>query len=364
MSQPEYFFSSGSYGCVHYPRIKCNGMRKSIINGKRKDGLLSKLVLYDKTAKNEYTIGQKLQLTKMLKNAPIVYVERKCEISSRIVDEITNKYKKCKLVVKKDERKKYPYCLFFSKYYQSTTCKDYLNDKFSTKKLLKYFNFTTYVINVLKNFNIVHMDMHLNNIIHDKNGLFHLIDFGLALDLDKLYIDDSKVINYVQLKTSLVKHDPSWLPLPIECHILTHYIFENRSLDENELLSIVDTYYDEMYRRHILFVNERELDEYKLNVYNFYREEFVNNQSIQKHVAQITLKASFSWDMYRVCLSCLTMLRKNEKIIEEENHMIEFRKIQNLMISCLDYNYMNRPSPEQNLKNVSKLVLKIKNNLA
>ena len=50
------FFSSGAYGCVHYPRIKCDGSQKSIRNGKRKDGLLSKLVLYDSKSKNEYLI--------------------------------------------------------------------------------------------------------------------------------------------------------------------------------------------------------------------------------------------------------------------------------------------------------------------
>ena len=43
------FFSSGAFGCVHYPRIKCDGTQKSIRNGKRKDGLLSKLLLYDPT---------------------------------------------------------------------------------------------------------------------------------------------------------------------------------------------------------------------------------------------------------------------------------------------------------------------------
>ena len=32
-------FSSGAYGCVHYPRIKCDGTQKSIRNGKRKTWL-------------------------------------------------------------------------------------------------------------------------------------------------------------------------------------------------------------------------------------------------------------------------------------------------------------------------------------
>ena len=27
--QKGYFSSTGSYGCVHYPRIKCNGTHKS-----------------------------------------------------------------------------------------------------------------------------------------------------------------------------------------------------------------------------------------------------------------------------------------------------------------------------------------------
>ena len=56
------FFSSGVYGCVHYPRIKCDGKQKTIGKGKRKDGLISKLVLYDPKSKNDFSIGQKLKV--------------------------------------------------------------------------------------------------------------------------------------------------------------------------------------------------------------------------------------------------------------------------------------------------------------
>jgi hypothetical protein len=99
------FFSSGAYGCVHYPRIKCDGKQKTLGKGKRKDGLISKLVLYDSKSKNEFSIGKKLKATSMLKNNPIVVVQRACEIKPKGVNKIIRGYKKCSDVLSRKKIK-------------------------------------------------------------------------------------------------------------------------------------------------------------------------------------------------------------------------------------------------------------------
>lgn len=350
------FFSSGAYGCVHYPRFKCDGTQKSIRRGKRKDGLLSKLVLYDSKSKGEYLTGKKLKATKMLKDNPIVVVERKCEIKSKGVDKIIRGYKKCEQVVARRKNKKYKYVLFFSNYYESITAKEYIYSagKFSVNKILKYFYFTVYVSNILKNFNVVHNDMHLNNVIYDKQGHFHLVDFGLSLDIDKIYTNDMNSLNYRHLMSVLVNHGTKWIASSIERQILNHFVFKQRSLSNQELMSIVNSYYEPyVEKKWILEIGDYE--RYKMIVYEHYQEKFVSNDNIEKHIVTIITKAAYSWDMYRVALSCLNAIEHFKHEIRKTNLRLE--EFKQTLRKCLHYDYTLRPSPEKLLKTISSLSL-------
>lgn len=348
------FFSSGAYGCVHYPRIKCDGSQKSIRNGKRKDGLLSKLVLYDSKSKNEYLIGQKLKATKMLKNEPIILVERKCEIKSKGANKIARGYKKCRTVLSRKKDKKYKYMLLFSKYYNSVTVVDYLyNTKnFSVHRLLKYFYFCVYVSNILKNFNVVHNDMHLNNVIYDKKGHFHLIDFGLSVDLDIAL--KHKTPNRAVLKGSLVNHDVKKIASSIERHILNHFVYEDRFLDSYDLRRIVDDYYG-LFQEKKWILDIDDFESHKTKVYEHYETLFVNQTNIDKHITTILEKSAHTWDIYRVAINCLNAMNdfKNEISLTKFN-TDEFRT---MLKNCLHYDYKMRPTQEKILKIVSSLSL-------
>ena len=348
------FFSSGAYGCVHYPRIKCDGSRKSIRNGKRKDGLLSKLVLYDSKSKNEFLIGQKLKAVKMLKNNPIILVERKCEIKSKGAQKIVRGYKPCHRVLTRIKDKKYKYMLMFSKYYKSVSVNDYIynSSSFSLHRVLKFFYFCVYISNILKNFNVVHNDMHLNNVIYDKDGNFHLIDFGLSLDIDKIM--EYKKPNINKLKGSLVNHDLKKIASSIERHILNFFVYEDRFLDNYDLKKIVNTYYNLFEdRKWVLDVDDFEA--HKNEVYEHYKQLFVNQVDIHKHIATIVEKASYTWDLYRVSLNCLTAMNHFEHEIPlTKLRATEFRT---LLKSCLHYDYSMRPKQEKILKTISSLSL-------
>ena len=79
------FTSGGGYGCVHYPRLKCDGSQQTIFN---QDGYISKLVKMSFSSINEYNIGKKFKKSHELKineNEPIVYVEKKCIVSKKNV---------------------------------------------------------------------------------------------------------------------------------------------------------------------------------------------------------------------------------------------------------------------------------------
>ena len=77
--------------------------------------------MYDSKAKNEYLIGKKLKATSMLKDNPIVVVERKCEIKTKAVDKIVKNYSECQKEVDRKRVKKRlsENLIYFSKYYQS-----------------------------------------------------------------------------------------------------------------------------------------------------------------------------------------------------------------------------------------------------
>ena len=356
------FFSSGAYGCVHYPRIKCDGTQKSIRQGKRKDGLLSKLVLYDYKAKNEYLIGKKLKATSMLKDKPIVVVERKCEIKAKAVNKIVKNYSECSRVVarKRVQRKRggRKYNLFFSKYYQSITAKEYIynNDIFSIRRLLKYFYFSIYVSNILKNFNIVHNDMHLNNVIYDKRGHLHIIDFGLSLDIDKIYVNysEKKTINIKYLSEVLDYRGKPRVIWSFEHHILFHFVFEKRSLTRDDLLGIVNKYYG-LFEKNQPVLDIDDYDSYKAEVFKHYSTLFVNNIGIEKHIKTIISKSVYSWDMYRVALSCLKAIEYFKFSIGISATSI--KEFKTLLQTCIHYDYNLRPSPEKLLKLISSISL-------
>ena len=348
------FFSSGAYGCVHYPRIKCDGSQKSIIKGKRKDGLLSKLVLYDSKSKNEYLIGQKLRAVKMLKHNPIVLVERKCEIKSNGAQKIVRGYKPCHKVLTRKKDKKYKYMLMFSKYYNSITANDYIynSSSFSVHRILKYFYFCVYVSNILKNFNVVHNDMHMNNIIYDNTGKFHLIDFGLSLDIDKI-LQETKP-NVTHLKGSLVNHDFKKIASSFERHILNFFVYENRFLDVYDLKKIVNSYYN-LFENKKWLLDVDDFEAYKIEVYEHYKNLFVNQTDIRKHIATIVEKASYTWDLYRVSLNCLNAMNH----FKHETDSTKFRvtEFRALLRSCLHYDFSMRPKQEKILKTISSLSL-------
>ena len=348
------FFSSGAYGCVHYPRIKCDGKQKTLGKGKRKDGLISKLVLYDSKSKNEFSVGKKLKATSMLKHNPIVVVERACEIKPKGVNKIIRGYKKCSDVLSRKKNKKYRKCkyvLFFSKYHKSITVKDYIysRDDFSISKVLKYFYFCVYVSNILKNFNIVHNDMHANNVIYDENGHFHLIDFGLSLDIDKIYSGsiEKKGLNHRYLKSMIMKIDGGRITAPIEHHILVHFVFEQRELSDDDLRNIVNTYYESFQKKYWL-TDTVDYDSFKLEVYNHYRTLFAEDVETEKHILSIVTKAVYTWDLYRVSLTCLDVIHHSRDNIR--SNIVELKKT---LHKCIHYDYAARPSPEQLMKNIS-----------
>jgi hypothetical protein len=334
----EYFFSSGVFGCTHYPNMKCNGNQKGL-DRKNKNPLISKLTAYDSTAKNEYLIGKKLKHLQSKQNSPIVVVESKCKIKKKAVKKITKKYKDCDTIVKKNRSNEY--VLFYSKYFQSETAYEYISSDKSMLRVFRVYFFSLKAISLLCENNVIHMDFHFSNLIHDRQNNFHLIDFGLAFDLDNFYKKNDKTrVDKKSLRKVLHTHNPEWLHFPIEIHILSFFVFKGRPLSESRLSSIIDQHYDAIASGSNAFdIIFEDLTVYKYSVYEHYSKKFVNQKPIEEHIMNIVSNASHTWDIYRVARAIFRKL-----------HSIDggpvIAKLKRLVQDSLHFDYKKRPTAD------------------
>ena len=316
------FYSSGSYGCVFYPRINCT--TKNI----KKKNIISKVSLVDFYSKNEYNIGSYLKSLK-LKNNPYLYIEQKCLLKKKQLPNINNRYE-CPILKKKRSNKKY--IIFYLKYIKSQEISDYFSNNFTLKIFFRFYTFAIKYINLLnKNF-IIHKDLHMGNILIDNKSHFHIIDFGLSINTKKYYLNDN-TIDYDYLKNIFLSFDPSWKYWSIENHILCFFIYEKKQLTENELKKIINKYYTNNTLFNILF---DDINLYKKKVFNYCKKKFINQENNETQIRKILDNCSSSWDLYLLNYNVLYLLIKKD--IQYVDTFKEY------IMNSLHYDYSKRPN--------------------
>ena len=323
------FFSSGQYGCAIYPRITCKGNQSKKIN--KKNNLISKITVADFYSDNEYYIGNKL--SKIKNNESFIFIEKQCGITKKTVKKINDKYT-CKAT--KDTEKGKNFVMLYSKYVPSIQLTKFFETNFSIKDVYKYYVFCLKNIDILLENNIIHRDMHLGNILINTNKEMFLIDFGLSLYTKKLYKNNNK-INYEYLSKILITYDNKWYYWTIENHILNHYIFKKTKLDNITLKMIIEDYYNNNHVFKTLYI-DNDLYNYKKEVYNYYSNKFVNNQSIDTHIKDILNNAIPTWDLYQLSYLTFYLLK------DEYNNIQSLNELFNILKKSLHFNYNVRPS--------------------
>ena len=208
------FLSQGSYGCVFNPGIDCNGK-------KNKKKTISKLQELNFFGINEVNIGKSVKKIKNYKKffAPII---ESCKVSFDLISKSTMDIKKCDTLFEdyfydrdyiesadynKASLKKLvkdQYLLIHIDYINSLTMVKYFM-KIETPKdfFNKYLNsiiYLSYSIIKLNNINIVHNDLHYNNILFNlKNNNPIVIDFGLSYNYKNFFgLGNTVNINYIR----------------------------------------------------------------------------------------------------------------------------------------------------------------------
>ena len=342
------FFSSGSYGCTMHPNISCRGN----VNPSNTKNILSKLTIDDVYSNNEYKIGQILKNLKSENKIEneiflnhMIYVTKKCDIKKN-KSEINKRKYKCNIINETKKKSENHYVLMYMKYLDSNEFSKVLKNTYNkanvAKLLLKYYFFTIKMISFLCQHKIVHHDLHLSNLLVEKetNNLY-MIDFGHAIHVDPILNQDVD-LNDDQVSSLFHAFDPSWPYWPIEYHVLSFYIFKGKQLNMKDIIYIVDHYYDNVRLfKHIY--SGKKLLQYKAHVVNFIKMKFMNKIPIKEKALRIIHDSWKTWDLYQTNYLMLSSLLHYK--IDFSESLIQICKIGLHYDASMRYDsefYMNR----------------------
>lgn len=364
----------GSYGCVYYPGISCSGK----INKKKTVTKLQEISFY---SVNEITIGKYIKkhihkYTSMY--APIV---KYCVVSFQTIQKSDLNIFDCKTLFPDDTTSNssdYDYDYDYNDYkdYIKTPYKsksgantyayansDKFKSKLHTKYYLMYMNYIAnktfkkyfesytlyndYVVDLIKatlyliksighlvSANIIHNDLHVNNIlINLKNNKPIIIDFGLAMFYSKCFKYQKKTIDFEYLKYLLFDFREDQYHIILEKRFIS-FITNNKSNQysiaiatnfvKNELTqSIIDLFiadaYDSISKQYVIPFNKVELAEYYKSLKQFYYQ-FLNKHKYPNYSVIISylLKFIFKYtDLYSIVFD-IYYINKSTSFVKDD----------------------------------------------
>ena len=268
--------SQGSYGCAFFPAYECNGEINNNID------VISKLVVNDDDASNEIYIGS---LIIDINNYNLYFLPVIGDCSINIAQFDKKKLDECKIVSKRNDEKEYS--LLTISYLKNIGFEGLFtnNAQNEREKLYNFIDTYRYLINSISHLlsiNIVHYDLHHNNILLGTlNKIPIIIDFGLSIPINTLDITSRD-----SLKRYFYLYAPDDEVWPLEVHILCYYLnnaepFEiitkdtiigitNEVIDSNKILKIFSPKFVNEYKRSCISFFEqffdKSIDEY-INVF-------------------------------------------------------------------------------------------------
>ena len=283
------FIASGAYGCIYHPPYDCKG----------KD--LKDTSVVTKLVKNDYTSQTEYDVSNLLKNRDgFLLIEKKCSITSKNIKKTMAK--DCDLIERKDPQIESKYLLLYSKFIDGQELVNYMKEKFTIDKMMKAFCFLCKQIETLIDCKIIHHDLHFGNIMYDfKKNSFVVIDFGLAINANKFYVNNQLNIPY--LKDAVFRYTPTWKYIAIEEHLLS-YLMHKGNINEEIINSTLDEYLNDHI---ILNISPEYCKQYKDESFRYFKK-FVNKP--KDVIIKKFLSWWSTWDYYKIALHMLKMYLK------------------------------------------------------
>lgn len=283
MHKPNHFLAAGVYGCVFYPGYTCKGTVT------KKKNFVSKLTILNEVSQTEIDIG------KILKKVPhyeddFILVERHCPIQYNAL----SKMKQGCDMIKKNKQ----FVLLYSRYVESKELYDYLKENTLLIRMFRCFYKLCEKVSTLIENRIVHHDLHLANILYEKETAnLYIIDFGLSILVDKLNTEK-------YLKFIFSRYSPDWIWYPLEIHFIS-YLVQHGELTERIVLDTINRYLKD-HRVFSLF--NYYIKEYKVKSLEF----FLPLISLSRdECLSVLLQFWDKWDYFDISLRFLNLYGKN-----------------------------------------------------
>lgn len=347
--------SQGAYGCVYYPGFTCKG------NVEKDKKFVTKIEIHDKTSMNEILISNIVKKIKHYEKyfSPIV---KHCVSKLNKIKKFDNTLKDCE-TVNVEQQLYNDFLLIYIKYIKSKDIEKYLisieNPSLAIAKILHSYKYVLNSIKKLEEKKIIHYDLHGMNILYDfKRNIPIIIDFGLSIIRDKLYIED-KGINFLQLKKSTMHYSPKHYTYPPELHLIT-YVLTGLDKDNQDkfLKKEIDTiamkqFLDDMIGSNKVFIkyeyyknivtkkNENYIDKYRKEMEDYYnkfigktRKEIVEELIVHlKFLDLYTARIDYSIVLIKILDKYIIQKERQNPLIESILFFILEIMMQNL---CVD----------------------------
>ncbi len=381
----------GSYGCVYYPGITCQGK----FDNKRN---ISKLQIYNRASKNEIAISKYIQSNIKDYSKYFVIILQSCNINLNKMSEHKDKLHECKILTDNmdfklhdKDKDKDTFVLTHSKYIKNKEIDIYLfSIELITIRIAEFIN-TIYKlfegIKLLNDNKIIHYDLHSGNILFDLNRKIPLIiDFGIAIDVNNV-ISSENVIDYYKLKRATIKYSPEHYINPLELHLLTYvlseYIYEISDYFNDIKLSQqkLDIFIDDMisnskiivsyisikntYEK--IFKSDKNFKDLDISVYKKYVEEYYNSflDKLYPSIVNKLVNHIYKIDQYMLIVNySIILLKSIDKYIINYSNKININNYMNtsiisiymFILDLLVYNLHPFPDNRMNMDEIQNII--------
>jgi len=298
--------SQGTFGCIFYPAIECDG---SISKNKK---YASKLVKNNKTDLNEYLIGKIIKRIKLYEYyyAPVTNM---CSINLAKIDK--RERDMCKIIRDKKGmgmnasssslESTSSYAVMKIPFIENISIIDYFTHPDTDKKeiltyILYSYDYLLQNIETLNKNGIIHFDLKLSNILIEKSKKIPIIiDFGLSIPLDDIHPETYKKYFYA--------YSPSYYIWCIEIHIICYLVKVNPVLTKEDLVDLINEYVKNNIGLKIF--SDTFVRRFRDTAVDYYTKHVVNTGATRDEIIKKLLQYIPTWDTYALSLMFLCFIQ-------------------------------------------------------
>lgn len=366
------YIADGTWGCYYYPSVPCE---RELIDSENQD-LGSKVQLNSDFVRNEVNIYRKIYNIPEV-NLHMVIPKRVCGLyNTRMIRECTDRFSEDS--ISQTPTKSLPKSPFAydknSKWFNliipniphHTTVRNYIRSLPMNQRWIELIHLyvqITHAISIMVSSGVVHWDMHSSNIlVNASTGCVHIIDFGLAIDINN---PESKKIMENNFK---IQPTVSRLPFEVQLLLLSNQRRRQRAKKLKDQKSNIEEDTEEdivVSTLRFLQVNATHMQLFNKDFQNKYLEkmiEFYSNIDIDDEgntTNDILWSGWRTWDNYSVSVLFLKIICRMFSSVFPVSNPI-FSQFVRLLIQNIHYDWRKRYSAKTTLS-LSRKILESSN---